>query len=70
MLLSAAQACHEQGWESIALNAEERTAGEAVHLYRVDRATGERSTGWTNKVELGPGVLPLSVRHTVETAAS
>lgn len=34
LLLSAAQACHEQGWESLALNAEERTAGEAVHLYR------------------------------------
>ncbi len=43
---------------------------EAVRLYRVDRSTGERSTGWTNKVELGPGVLPLSVRHSVETATS
>ena len=34
LLLSAAQACHDQGWESIALNVQEDTAGEATHLYR------------------------------------
>ena len=34
LLLSAAQACHEQGWESIALNMQEETASEAAYLYR------------------------------------
>lgn len=34
LLLSAARACHEQGWSSIALNVQEETAGEAIHLYR------------------------------------
>ncbi len=34
LLLSAAQACHELGWESIALNMQEETASEAAHLYR------------------------------------
>ena len=34
LLLSAAQACHEQGWESIALNAQEETSADAFHLYR------------------------------------
>ena len=33
LLLSAAQACHDKGWESMALNVQEETAGEAVHLY-------------------------------------
>ena len=34
LLLSAAQACHEGGWDSMALNVQEETAGEALHLYR------------------------------------
>jgi len=34
LLLSAAQVCHDQGWHSIALNMQEQTASEAVHLYR------------------------------------
>lgn len=34
LLLSAAQACHEQGWDSIALNMQEETSNEAAHLYR------------------------------------
>lgn len=38
---------------------------DAVHLYRVDPDTRRRGTGWTNKVELGPGVLPFSFEHTV-----
>lgn len=33
LLLSAANACHELGWESMALNVQEETAGEAQHLY-------------------------------------
>jgi GNAT superfamily N-acetyltransferase len=34
LLLAAGQACHEQGWESLALNVQEETSAEAVHLYR------------------------------------
>lgn len=34
LLLSAAQAAHEAGWEALALNVQEETATEAVHLYR------------------------------------
>jgi len=34
LLLAVAQACHEQGWESLALNVQEETSAEAVHLYR------------------------------------
>ncbi len=34
LLLSAAQVCHAQGWDSIALNMQEQTASEAAHLYR------------------------------------
>jgi GNAT superfamily N-acetyltransferase len=34
LLLTAAQAVHEEGWESIALNVQEETAAEATHLYR------------------------------------
>ena len=34
LLLSAARACHNEGWESIALNMQEETSGEAAHLYR------------------------------------
>jgi [ribosomal protein S18]-alanine N-acetyltransferase len=34
LLLSAAQACFAKGWESMALNVQEETAGEAVHLYQ------------------------------------
>ena len=34
LLLSAAQACHAGGWESMALNVQEETAGEAMHLYQ------------------------------------
>lgn len=41
---------------------------EAVRLYRVDPATRSRSGGWTNKLELGPGVLPFSVDPTVVPA--
>jgi predicted phage baseplate assembly protein len=41
---------------------------EAVHLYRIDPATRTRTSGWTNKVELGPGALPLAVDHTVVAA--
>ena len=41
---------------------------EAVHLYRMDPATRTRSSGWTNKLELGPGVLPFAVDHTVVSA--
>ena len=33
-LLSAAKACHEQGWQSLALNVQEETAAQASHLYR------------------------------------
>ncbi len=33
LLLAAANACHELGWESMALNVQEETAGEAQHLY-------------------------------------
>jgi predicted phage baseplate assembly protein len=38
---------------------------DAVHLYRVDPSTRTRGTGWTNKLELGPGVLPFSFEHTI-----
>jgi predicted phage baseplate assembly protein len=41
---------------------------EAVRLYRVEPGTGTRTSGWTNKVELGPGVLPFAVDHTVVPA--
>ncbi len=34
LLLAVAQACHEQGWESLALNVQEETSAEAAHLYR------------------------------------
>lgn len=34
LLLSAAKACHEQGWQSLALNVQEETAAQASHLYR------------------------------------
>lgn len=34
LLLSAAQACYDKGWESIALNVQEETAREGLHLYR------------------------------------
>ncbi|SFK68613.1 putative baseplate assembly protein [Geodermatophilus ruber] len=45
-------------------------APEAVRLFRVDTATRTRSTGWTNKVELGPGVLPFSFDPSVVEAAT
>lgn len=35
LLLSAAEACHRLGWESIALNAQEETSADAFHLYRM-----------------------------------
>ena len=34
LLLMAARACEEQGWQSIAINVQEETASEATHLYR------------------------------------
>lgn len=34
LLLSAAAACEQAGWTSLALNLQEETAAEAVHLYR------------------------------------
>lgn len=34
LLLSAAAACHEAGFEELALNALEETSAEAIHLYR------------------------------------
>jgi predicted phage baseplate assembly protein len=40
-------------------------APESVRLHRVDPGTGVVSTGWTNKMELGPGVLPFSAKHKV-----
>jgi len=40
-------------------------APESVRLHRVDPQTRAVSTGWTNKMELGPGVLPFSVDHSV-----
>ena len=37
---------------------------DAVHLYRAEPGARTRATGWTNKVEIGPGVLPFSFEHT------
>jgi len=34
LLLAVGQACQEQGWQSLALNVQEETSAEAVHLYR------------------------------------
>ncbi len=34
LLLMAADACVQQGWQSIAINVQEETAREATHLYR------------------------------------
>ncbi len=34
LLLSAAQACHDGGWESMALNVQEETAADASQLYQ------------------------------------
>ncbi len=34
LLLSAAQACHDSGWESMALNVQEETGKEAGQLYQ------------------------------------
>jgi predicted phage baseplate assembly protein len=45
-------------------------APDAVHLYRVDAATRTRSSGWTNKLDLGPGVLPFSYEHTAIPVAT
>lgn len=48
LLLNAAQACHRQGWTSIALNMQEETAREASHLYRrlgFDEITPVGATG-------------------------
>jgi predicted phage baseplate assembly protein len=38
---------------------------EGIHLHRVDPGTRTRTTGWTNKIELGPGMLPFSFDHTI-----
>jgi predicted phage baseplate assembly protein len=43
-------------------------APETVHLFRVEPSTGERASGWTNKVEIGPGALPYGYQHTVVQA--
>jgi hypothetical protein len=41
---------------------------EAVRLYRIDPTTRARTSGWTNKVELGPGALPFALDHTMVPA--
>jgi predicted phage baseplate assembly protein len=39
---------------------------EAVRLYRVDPRNWTRPSGWTNRIDLGPGVLPFSFEHRVK----
>jgi hypothetical protein len=39
---------------------------EAVLLYGVDPRTWTRPSGWTNRIDLGPGVLPFSFEHRVK----
>jgi predicted phage baseplate assembly protein len=44
-------------------------AVEEVKLYPVDPRTGQRSEGWTNKIDLVPGALPFSFEHVVDVVA-